>query len=516
MVIRKAETGEVLMEKTDGNYLAKKEKCYEYSEKVGKLLAIRIRQNLAAGEIKEIRNTDGVVVNKMEDIQEVFREFYEKLYDQKAEDTGKGCRDFLAGIPNERLDREERKKLDLPLTLQELKTAVYNLPGGKATGPDQIPAEFYKTFWDRLGVDMLETFRQAQMQKSAPQSWDDANIIVILKKDKPPLDPGSYRPIILLNADAKMYAKALAQRLSRVIEKLELSEIDHTDVKKRWKKSMIQKSMSENGAFERKNANTTFVQNSKKSEKDTYNRRHCHLEDLTEYEFPNGDTTHLFSGKTTAETPGQIPSYEQWIPPRVQSPVNNDLVTESEDGKSESMGTLKRLKKLVQAKKANGTSMDDAKNILISTNYPSQAQEEEEEEEETLTTCMKLTKSQEKRPLKEITVRKPEPGRSVEYSSASLDRLRHSRWSSPVEVSLHSDPRLWSDWKPFPDTDLFPFDVALPKMGAWENCTCCNHHPWLPYSFTDIDLAYAWVSDFHFYSNIKCTFDLFNTAKFKL
>ncbi|XP_069060216.1 SAM domain-containing protein SAMSN-1 isoform X1 [Pleurodeles waltl] len=272
----------------------------------------------------------------------------------------------------------------------------------------------------------------------------------------------------------------------------ELSDFDHTDAKKRWKRSMIQKSMSENEAFERKTLNSTFVQNSKKSEKDTYNRRHCHLEELTEDEFPNGERTHLLSGKKSDETPGQMPSYEQWIPPRVQSPVEKDLVTESEDNKSESMGTLKRLKKLVQAKKANGISMDDAKNVLISSNYPNQAREEEDDEEETLTTCMKLTKPQEKRTLKDNTGRKTEPVRSVEYSSASLDRFHHSRWSSPADVSLHSDVRLWSDWKPFPDTDLFPFDVALPKMEAWGNCTFCSHHPWLPYSFTDIDLSCAW------------------------
>ncbi|XP_069492519.1 SAM domain-containing protein SAMSN-1 isoform X2 [Ambystoma mexicanum] len=270
---------------------------------------------------------------------------------------------------------------------------------------------------------------------------------------------------------------------------LEFSEFDRTDVKKRWKRSMIQKSMSENEAFERRNNKSTFEQNSKKTEKDTYNRRHCQLEDVSEDYFLNGDQMNLLSGKKTGNPPYQMPTYEQWIPPRVQSPTHNEQVTESDENKSESMGTLQRLKKLVQAKKVNGTSVNDAKNVLLPTYYP---HDTEEDDEETVTTCMKLTKSQERKTCKDTARRKPESGSTLPYSSASLDRFHNSRWTNPGEVSLLSNAGLWSNWKAFPDTRLFPFDVAVPNIETWENCTCCNRHQWIPSALTDIDLAYAW------------------------
>lgn len=51
-----------------------------------------------------------------------------------------------------------------------------------------------------------------------------ANIVLILKSGKDPLDLGSYRPISLLQSDIKILAKVFAIRLNGVI-----SSIIHSD-----------------------------------------------------------------------------------------------------------------------------------------------------------------------------------------------------------------------------------------------------------------------------------------------
>jgi len=53
-----------------------------------------------------------------------------------------------------------------------------------------------------------------------PQSLYDANISLILKKDKEETDPASYRPISLLNSDLKIFTKILANRLNICIGKI--------------------------------------------------------------------------------------------------------------------------------------------------------------------------------------------------------------------------------------------------------------------------------------------------------
>lgn len=53
--------------------------------------------------------------------------------------------------------------------------------------------------------------------KFFPSSWTESNIILIQKPEKDPLNPGSYRPIALLNTDAKILTKLLSSRLQKII-----------------------------------------------------------------------------------------------------------------------------------------------------------------------------------------------------------------------------------------------------------------------------------------------------------
>ena len=52
----------------------------------------------------------------------------------------------------------EREKSSSLFTLSEFKAALFKLPNGKSPGSDGLTTEFYKTFWDVLGNDLLEVF----------------------------------------------------------------------------------------------------------------------------------------------------------------------------------------------------------------------------------------------------------------------------------------------------------------------------------------------------------------------
>ncbi|XP_071659324.1 putative uncharacterized protein ENSP00000383407 isoform X5 [Patagioenas fasciata] len=80
---------------------------------------------------------------------------------------------------------------------------------------------------------------------------------------------------------------------------LEFPDFDNTVTKKR---KSIQKSMSENEAFDRKNVNGTLWQGSKKPENDSYIRRYCQLEEDNII----GDGIHLLQGKKIEETTCQV------------------------------------------------------------------------------------------------------------------------------------------------------------------------------------------------------------------
>ncbi|KAM3676859.1 SAM domain-containing protein SAMSN-1 isoform 1-T2 [Ammospiza maritima maritima] len=76
---------------------------------------------------------------------------------------------------------------------------------------------------------------------------------------------------------------------------LEFPDFENTLTKKR---KSIQKSMSENEAFDRKNVNGTLWQGSRKPENDSYIRRHCQLEEDNII----ADGIHLLQGKKIEET----------------------------------------------------------------------------------------------------------------------------------------------------------------------------------------------------------------------
>lgn len=70
---------------------------------------------------------------------------------------------------------------------------------------------------DLLSPLLLLVFEESLITQLLPHSMRQAVISLILKKEKDPLNCSSYRPVSLLNTDAKILTKVLAKRLERII-----------------------------------------------------------------------------------------------------------------------------------------------------------------------------------------------------------------------------------------------------------------------------------------------------------
>lgn len=88
-----------------------------------------------------------------------------------------------------------------------------------APGRDGFIPEFYKSFKHLLVGPLTQLCNMTIHTASMPLTWSEANIILIHKPEKDPLDPASYRPIALLNTDAKIFTRTLATRLNKIITK---------------------------------------------------------------------------------------------------------------------------------------------------------------------------------------------------------------------------------------------------------------------------------------------------------
>lgn len=94
-----------------------------------------------------------------------------------------------------------------PISREEVVNAISNLQNGKA--PGLFSSEFLE-FLGRLVDPLVRMFNEIFSNNELPQTIREANISVLLKKDKYPESCASYRSLSLLNVEWKILAKILA------------------------------------------------------------------------------------------------------------------------------------------------------------------------------------------------------------------------------------------------------------------------------------------------------------------
>ena len=127
---------------------------------------------------------------------------------------------FLEKYNFPKLNQQEIENLNRPITSMEIEIVIRNLPAKKSSGPDCFTAEFYQKFREELTPILLKLFQKIAEEGKHPDSFYEATITLITKPDKDAAKKENYRPISLMNVDAKILNKILANRIQQHIKKI--------------------------------------------------------------------------------------------------------------------------------------------------------------------------------------------------------------------------------------------------------------------------------------------------------
>ena len=127
---------------------------------------------------------------------------------------------FLEKYNLSKLNEEEAESLNRPITGDEIETIIKKLWAHKIPGPDGFTGEFYKAFKEALTPILHRSFQKLQEDGRLPNFFYKANIILIPEPDKDITTKENFRPILLMNIDAKILNKILATCIQQYVKKI--------------------------------------------------------------------------------------------------------------------------------------------------------------------------------------------------------------------------------------------------------------------------------------------------------
>ena len=120
---------------------------------------------------------------------------------------------FLEKFNLPRLNQEEIEIMNNPSTNTDIEAMIKTLSKNKSPGPDDFIGEFYQTFREELMPILLKLSENCRGRNNSKLIlW---GVTLIPKPDKDNTKKDNYRPISLMNIDAKDHNKNLANRVQQ-------------------------------------------------------------------------------------------------------------------------------------------------------------------------------------------------------------------------------------------------------------------------------------------------------------
>ena len=142
----KSELNEIINKRIQFLIHRLRQENFDHGNKSGKYLANQIKRNIEKTTITALQDSAGNITHTPTEINQIFYNFYNRLYPTEIDPDSKEINHFLDNIDLPIIDHDQKKKIETPFSQDEYHAALKSMPNNRSPGPDGFRLNSFAIF----------------------------------------------------------------------------------------------------------------------------------------------------------------------------------------------------------------------------------------------------------------------------------------------------------------------------------------------------------------------------------